>query len=941
MSFRRGLIFTAALLLLSVPSFAQNNTEQVDSLVSLLSAQSMELIEKSDGTYRKVTGPARFFHNNTFLLCDTALWNVNKAVIEAYGNVKILQSTTVLTSDELTYLIDEDLAQFRGTLVQLEDVDRNTLRTKHLDYNTKDSVAVFRNGGSLKDKDGQIIESRNGTYDSKIKTFTFTDNVNMFTDSIFVKTTRIEYMSDAGYAKFGRRTDAWKDENMLSADDGWYDRPSETFFFTDNVHILTDTQEAWSDSLYFHRRTTDVEMTGNVQVTDTSRNASALAGRMEYVDSISQVTMTRMPAVIGITDTTRTAKDTVYLGGDILRMRTYRMCDIDSLEIANASTRRSDINSDAVGAYRKSAYEEALKAAEDAKNKNEDYKIEQEAKAKREALAQKSSEKDSAGSGSSAETPAGAGPGGGSSGGGPGDGPGGGPGGASARGGSRGDVSVGGGPRGDSSAGGGLRGDISAAEGLKLPPDSVFVASADSLRIAGDSLLVAKDSLLATGDSLMVVRDSLLAAGDSLLVARDSLLAAGDSLLVAGDSLLVQADSLAMVPKDTTKVTFLGAFGNVRLYREDLQMKCDTLLFNELDSLARLHVEPIVWNDGNRQYAADSMYVSFGNNNLDKAYLMSNAFVTVEEAPECYDQIRSTEMLAFFNEKGALSRFDALGSADAVFYLKEDSTYATVNKSQSKLLSATFTDGELDTVSYFQEAKSDAYPLAQMTNDDRVLKGFNWKPELCPSGPESVTTRKLRETQRRAYEARPRAQFKQTEIYFPGYMSGVYKEIEENELRARERRNSNYADSTGVPSEALSDSLGLGQAVPADSLSFAADSLSHLSPADSLSAVSDSLATSVDSLAAVQLSEKEMLRAQRQAQRLAKLEARNEKWARLDSLDAAKAAAKLEKKAEKERQNKLKLIEQRVRQENKEAARLEKYRLKYEKRLKKKQAKDS
>ena len=81
----------------------------------------MELIEKDGINYRKVTGPARFLHNNTFLICDTALWNVNSEEIDAIGNVKILQNETQLTSDNLKYIIPLNLAQFRGSLVQLED----------------------------------------------------------------------------------------------------------------------------------------------------------------------------------------------------------------------------------------------------------------------------------------------------------------------------------------------------------------------------------------------------------------------------------------------------------------------------------------------------------------------------------------------------------------------------------------------------------------------------------------------------------------------------------------------------------------------------------------------------------------------------------------------------------------------------------------------------
>ena len=203
-----SVILTA--LVLSLPLFAQNSKqEKKDSLVVLLSSKSAQMVDVEGARYRKVVGPARFLHNNTYLICDTALWNVETQIIDAWGNVCILQEETVLTSDNLQYLVDDNLAQFRGSVVQLTDKDHNTLRTRHLDYNTQDSVAVFMNGGAMRDKDGQIIESRNGTYDSKVKKFTFQNDVNMFTDSVFVKTKELVYESDLNLATFGCATDAW------------------------------------------------------------------------------------------------------------------------------------------------------------------------------------------------------------------------------------------------------------------------------------------------------------------------------------------------------------------------------------------------------------------------------------------------------------------------------------------------------------------------------------------------------------------------------------------------------------------------------------------------------------------------------------------------------------------------------------------------------------
>lgn len=856
--FFRRLTLVCAALASCLGTYAQNKEEQVDSLVRLMSAKSMQLIEKGGINYRKVTGPARFLHNDTFLLCDTALWNVNIQQIEAIGNVKILQESTVLTSDRMVYLIDEDLAQFRGTLVQLEDKDGNLLRTRFLDYNTKDSVAIFKGGGAMRDKDGQVIESLSGRYDSPLKTFTFTDNVNMFTDSIFVRTTRIVYNTDENCAVFGAQTNAWKDGDMLSADAGWYDRNRELFLFNDDVHVMTKDQEAWSDSLYFHRNDMNVEMLGKVQIIDTTRKVTALAGRLEYLDSLSQVTLTREPSVIAVTDTTGNAIDTVYVGADVLSIRSLMRFQIDSSEIQAAQRRKGDMATDALAAYRQKAAEEARAAAEQAKKNNADYQVEEQARKLREQNAAKKEGEERTG-GPAADGKDGT------------------------------ESEVGGQDGGQAGSGG-----ASGLEEIQDGDDARPVTASDSLSIA-------------------------------------------------------VPDSLVTAPKDSTKIGFIWGRGRVRLFREDMQMSCDTLKFNELDSLVRLHVDPIVWNEGNRQYAADSIYVSFGENSLDRAYLMSNAFVTVEEAPECYDQIRSAEMLAFFDGKGGLRRFDAMGGVDAVFYLKEDSTFATVNKSQAKLLSAEFKNGDIDLVSYFESPKNDAFPLAQLKAGDRVLKGFNWQPELRPEGPETIVTREVRPSERKKYAARPQAAFRQTAQYFPGYMDGIYKEIELRRLRKQMGNpdgNSPEAEAQG--GEPVADSLakdvgGIKSAV--DTLSAAehkvVDRVDSLVRGDvSIYQNADSLSVAADSIAAgeVVVSEKEALRKLREDQRRLKREAKEERWAKLDSLDAAKATLKAERKAEKERQKKLKTLQARDEQDRRDAERLQKYIGRYEERLRRRQA---
>ena len=657
-------LFLTALSLLgaaAVPVLAQ---DKKDSLVTLVSAKSAQLIERNGESFRKVTGPARFLHNNTYLLCDSALWNVTTNIIDAVGHVQIIQDRTRLSSGSLQYVVDDDLAKFRGGLVQLEDKDKNTLRTRYLDYNTKDSVAIFQNGASMRDKDGQVIESLYGSYDSKASLFVFNDQVNMYMDTTFVKTSRLEYRSDINTAYFGYGTDMWQDDNMLSANDGWYDRDRELFFFRRNVHLLTKDQETWSDTLYYHRKVNNVEMMGQVELMDTTRNVFALAGRMEYMDSLSRVKMTVTPAVMSIDEDEKTAKrDTVWFGADTILYRGIKRHLVDSLWKVEADKRLKDLVGDPVTEYRRKAAEAAAKAAAEAEKDNPN---------------------------------------------------------AAGR-----DRGPGGGPGGKGKVG------TPAGKPAGKPP----VTPGEPSGTPADTTAPAKKPS--------------------------------------------PADSVAATPPavDTSQLSFIWATSRVKLFRDDMQMSCDSLVYYDLDSLVRLYRDPLVFSDGNRQYAADSIYLVIKDRRADRARLMSNAFITTQEDTICYDQIKGAEMMAYFDTTRTLRRFDALGGATALFFLTENNALATVNKVESKMLYALFDQGNLDKIYYFDNAKNDAYPVVQLPAEERYMKGFRWEPGRRPKGGFDITPLVPRKSQRTSYLARPHAQFKETEVYFPGHIKQIYKDI--------------------------------------------------------------------------------------------------------------------------------------------------------------------
>lgn len=849
-------IIVALALLSGISFFLFARADEEEKYVRLVKAQSVNIITDAEGKAFRKAVDATFLHNGTLLICDTAYWRVDENIINAKGNVRLSQEGTELTSEKLDYYVNDNLAQFRGGIVQLRDKENNILRTHFLDYNTADSVAVFSKGASMKDKDGQIIESLDGTYSSKAKLFTFEKDVNMFTDSVFIKTQALDYHTDSQKAVFRTYIDFWKDDNMLTASSGWYERNDEIFFFTGDVHGTTDKQETWCDSLYFYRIPNNVLMKGSIQLQDSLHNTTAVSRYLFYEDSLSTVTLRKEAAVAIVTEDDLSQKDTLYFGADTLVYYTLRHCDIPKSELANSTARISEIMTDPVGEYRKKAAEAAAKAQAEALEK---------------AAGTRPGLKPDAASKKQPEDP-----------------------------------------------------DAAPEDSPKAPEDAVS-APADNVAALKDSIGVAADSLGVAADSVKVALDSVNVAADSLGEPKDSLSVTADSVKVALDSLNVAADSVS-VAVDTTKYGFAFARGNVKIFRRDIQVRCDSMHYSDLDSIARFYKDPVIWNEENRQYYSDSLAVLIKKGRVDRASLMSNAFVVTQEDSLLYDQIKSAEIMAFFDSTSALKRFDALGGATAVFFLRENDRLATVNKVESKMLSGNFVKGNIDRIYYYDSPKNDAYPVVQFPQQERYLKGFRWIPELRPTGKQDITTLSIRPSQRKMYAERPRARFKQTDIYFPGYIKSVYASIDARErARAEAARKKREQQALEGKNENVIDTLAVK-----DSTMVKLDSTA-VTKVDSLAAQVDS--TSVDVLQDSLSSKKSFIQKIKDKFEQWRKQ-REERWARLDERDAAREAAKKEKALKKQREKTRKELIERQKQERREKEILDKYIEYYEKQKK-------
>ena len=677
----RTLSLILSLLFASLSTaVAQNETGQKDSLVRLIEANAAKLIDRDGVVLRKIEGPARFLHNNTYLLCDTAIWDVNTNIIDAIGNVQIIQDGTCLIGESLKYIVESNLAQFRGSKVTLMDKDNNMLCTHNLDYNTKDSVATFFGGGSLRSKDGEIIESLDGTYDSKINLFVFYNSVELFSDSLFAKSTRMEYDSNKNVAYFGPSTIGWKGDNMLEANGGEYAREREIVTFEKNAYLFSKEQEVWGDKIVYNRRSGDAQLYGNIQITDTVQSVLMFADKATYQREPLEIILTQRPAIAMYSEQNGN-RDTIYASAsDSIRYYTKPFAELDSAAIAAAKARKGVMIIDPM---------------------KEIEKLRQE-KLKEARSGRKEGREENAGNRSTRRS---------------------------------------GRSSGRSSSQANIYAGQRAPELPSPQPDEQ------------ESPIEQQDSIPSAGKESMQQVDSTAILAERELDAQ-------------------------IMRHDTCTVTFVEAWHNIKLYGKDYQGVCDSLIYTGIDSIARLYIEPVLWSDAKNQFLSDSIFIQIRNDSLYKADFINNAFIITQEDTVHYNQIKSTEMMAYF-KKNDIWRFDALGGASLIFYMEEDSTYTMINQKECKILSALIKERKIERIRYYDQLKSDLLPIYDLPINKQRLRGFKWLEERRPKSREEVMPRAIRSSQRRRLKAEPMPEFKQTSLYFPDSMQHIV-EIKES-----------------------------------------------------------------------------------------------------------------------------------------------------------------
>lgn len=198
------------------------------------------------------------------------------------------------------------------------------------------------------------------------------------------------------------------------------------------------------------------------------------------------------------------------------------------------------------------------------------------------------------------------------------------------------------------------------------------------------------------------------------------------------DTLYLHADtiySLNNAPIHNQRIIF--AHKMVRIFRDDFQAKCDSLVLLSKDSIMFLFFDPIMWME-ETQLIADTIKLEYADGKMNKLFLNNNSFIVSKENENDFSQIKSKHMIGHFVEN-ELDVLWAYENAESLYYVFDNSKLLIgINKTTSEKIRIKFEERAVDNISFYKSPKGNMSPEDELNVTDKLLQGFRWENSIRP-----------------------------------------------------------------------------------------------------------------------------------------------------------------------------------------------------------------
>ena len=197
--------------------------------------------------------------------------------------------------------------------------------------------------------------------------------------------------------------------------------------------------------------------------------------------------------------------------------------------------------------------------------------------------------------------------------------------------------------------------------------------------------------------------------------------------LQQNDSIYIHADTLMITGKPENRI--IRGYKNAKLYKLDMNGKCDSIYINQKTGITKLISKPVLWS-GENQMTGDTIQLinNLETNKLDSLKVFYNTFLIQKDSISGYNQVKGKELIGLFNDDNKLYNIDINKNAEYIFYArKENGELIGIDKRLSSSINLKLTDNEIEEITSFGNPEGALTPESMYPDNARKLRGFNWR----------------------------------------------------------------------------------------------------------------------------------------------------------------------------------------------------------------------
>ena len=203
------------------------------------------------------------------------------------------------------------------------------------------------------------------------------------------------------------------------------------------------------------------------------------------------------------------------------------------------------------------------------------------------------------------------------------------------------------------------------------------------------------------------------------------------------DSLFLHADTLSYFAPDSV-CNILKAYYHTRFFRQDLQGKCDSLVYVTCDSVIDMYRDPVIWSDEN-QLTGDLIKIYMKDSIPDWIHIINNAMISSQEEDSVnFNQLSGKESKGYIID-GELRIIEMITNAISIYFPKDsDGSLVGVNKADGDFMTIYLKDKKVEKIIMTPQSKGVLYPPDKAPQEELFLKNFTWQEEIRPKDKEDI-----------------------------------------------------------------------------------------------------------------------------------------------------------------------------------------------------------